>query len=239
MSDYGLRVLNGSNEVQIDSTYRNFSLRSKGAAVANLNANHVNFRFAQIVIPNGLGMIAFRCAIPCCVASIYPSGGNLVVNFKVYTPNQAIHTVYWYLFDDPNYTAISGNYGMRIKDAGGNVTHDSRMDYMKFSGFVNGVNGPNGPILPYPNFSYTTYPGTVPAVIQSTTISSQTEVPIGVGPGVQFMEFFIWQMYIQAGESIGSCMCNEDYGPYTEPTNLPSISRNNYTYTVVDVAQYA
>lgn len=238
MADYGFRAINGVNEVQIDSTYKNLSLRAKGAATANLNANHINFRFAQIVIPNNTGMIAFRCPIPCVIASIYPSGGNLVINFKVYTPDQSIHTVYWYLFDEPVYTALSGNYGMRIKNSGGGITHDSRMDYMKFSGFVSGTNGPNGPILNYPTYYFSTFPGTLPAVLQAVTCSTQIEVPIGVGPGVQFMEFFIWQMFAQINDSIGTCMCNEDYGPYTDPTNLLNIDRNGYAFTVIDVAQY-
>lgn len=241
MADYGFRAINGVNEVQIDSTYRNLSLRSKGTAFANLASAHVNFKFAQIVVPDNQGMIAFRCPAPCVIASIYPGGGGLVVNFLVYAQDGAVNPVYWYLFDQPVYSSLSGNYGMRIKDAAGNITHDSRMDYMKFTDFVSGTLSqlPTTSSGLAPQYLFFVKPGTLPAVLQGVTCSSQTEVPIGVGSGVQYMQFFFWQMFAQINDAIGTAWCVQDFGPSTIPGNVVDIRRENFTITIIDVAKYA
>ncbi|WNO48538.1 hypothetical protein [Achromobacter phage ewik_TL4] len=241
MADYGFRARNGVNEVQIDSSYRSFALRQRGIAYANANSIHVNFKFATVVIPYSLGMIAFRCARPCTLASITPSGGNMVANFLVYTQGGVGEPVYWYLFDEPNYGQMfSGNYAMRIKNAAGQITHDSRMDYLKFAGFNSGTLAslPTTSSGLNPNYAFFVYPGTLPAVIQGVTCSSQEEVPVGIS-NPEYMQFYFWQMFCQTGTSIGTTLCVQDFGPSNMPSNLLSIRRENFSITVIDVARYA
>ncbi|AJD82860.1 hypothetical protein AVV27_gp27 [Achromobacter phage 83-24] len=241
MADYGFRARNGVNEVQLDSTYKNFSLLARGIAYATQAAIHVNFKFATVVVPPTIGMVGFRCARPCTLASIYPSGGNLVLSFLVHSPGVSGEPVYWYLFDEPVYgSSMGGNYAMRLKNAAGQITHDSRMDYMKFSGFDSGTltDLPTTQSGGAPNYRFVTYPGTLPAVVQGITCSSQEEVPIGVGPGVQYMQFYFWQMFAQINQSIGTTLCVQDFGPSTTPVNILSIRRENYSFTVIDVARY-
>lgn len=239
MADYGFWAKNGSNEIQIDSTYRNFSLRYKGVAVANLNAQVPDLKFAQVVLPANNGMMAFRCAAPCVLASVYPSGSNYVYNFLVYSQGSTGYSVYWYLFDEPNYgIPYTGPYGMRIKNSSGVITHDSRMDYMKFSGVISGTLS-SMPITNSgnPNYAYYTFPGTLPAVVMGVTCSSQEEVVVGIS-NPEYMQFYIWQFFGQVGTSIGTTMWAEVYGPYSQPTNTIAIQRENWSMTVIDVAKY-
>lgn len=64
MADYGFRARNGSNEIQIDSTYKNFALRDKGVITASEGWFHVNFRQANAYTARNTGVVAFRSMAP-------------------------------------------------------------------------------------------------------------------------------------------------------------------------------
>ncbi|MNX70682.1 hypothetical protein D3C86_1019530 [compost metagenome] len=243
MPDYGLRARNGMNEIQVDSTFSNFSLKAKGVAVTNANWFHGNFRTVNVFVPFGTGVVAYRGDGPCCLYGLSPAPGGMYINFIAYVSRGAGMgdvTINWYLFDAPQSNLIPAgqNYGLRVKDAAGVVTFDGRIDYMRLHAVRSGsaLDIPSTSSGLAPTYNEAVYPGIVPAIIEANTTNSQEEVAIGVGPGVQFMQFRIWQMTRQSGGLIGLTQTVEDYGPNTMPSNWPSLRRSRFDMTVIDVS---
>ncbi|EFV83906.1 hypothetical protein HMPREF0005_02032 [Achromobacter xylosoxidans C54] len=239
MADYGFRARNGSNEIQIDSTYKNFALRDKGVITASEGWFHGNFRQANAYTARNAGIVAFRSNGAATLYGMSPSGSGMSLNFLGYQPGGTPVTIWWYVFDEPIEASIpSGErYGMVVKNASWVKTFDSRIDYMRMADFWSGTANdiPSTSSGLPPSFALRVYPGITPAIIQGNMCNSQTEVPIGVGPGVQFMQFRMWQMAKQDGGTIGQTICVEDYGPSATPSNWPDIRRTQFSSTIIDV----
>lgn len=86
MADYGFRARNGSNEIQIDSTYKNFALRDKGVITASEGWFHVNFRQANAYTARNTGVVAFRSNGAATLYGMSPSGSGMSLNFLGYQP---------------------------------------------------------------------------------------------------------------------------------------------------------
>ncbi|AUZ18235.1 hypothetical protein I6I07_19540 [Achromobacter deleyi] len=240
MADFGQRIRNGINEVQIDSTFKNLALRMKGTAVASSPWFHVNYRQVIVSLPASSGMIAYRANGPCCIYGMDTSGGTLKVAFLTYKPSSATPdiTVNWYLFDEPGLVPVAPDYGRRVRNSSGVVTYDSRLPYMKFNAFLVGTDKdlPSTSSGLSPNFTYWAYPGILPAIVQGNLVNSQTEVPVGVGPNTPWMQFRFWQMMVQNGPMIGSTICVEDYGPSSTPSGWLDVRRQKFSMSIVDVS---
>lgn len=242
MADYGLRVRNNALVTQIDSTYRNLSFLSKGAAVANVATGFPSWRSVTFVVPYGpTCAFAWRSDFPAFLVSAEVSGSSATMVFLAYIVGGSAATINWYVFASPDVTGFPGGqaYGLRIKNAAGAKTFDSRNQYAKFLAAWSGtatdipVTQDNAP----PEFLNIQLPlGTLPAVLQGNLSTFITEVPTGVGPNPDFM--FFWQSAVirQLGSTLNLALCVRVQGPYQTPINPPQIDRKLWSYTVIDVA---
>jgi len=242
MADYGFRAVNPDGTVQVDSQFRNLAFRASGSA--SLSSSPVAFwRYGSAVVPNGNGrIIAWRCNYPAALTHASTSGDNITLNFRSYTgpSNSAAPTLTWYLFDEPGAVSIPSNqfYGMIVRDAAGNKTYDSRIPYAKWVDQISGTSSgmPLAQNGSSPSFTNYSYPGMVPAVVQGNLSTYVAEVPTNVGNHPDFMSIFQAVMARQSGSTLSLASCGLGVGPYQTPTNTPTVSRPNWSYTIIDVS---
>lgn len=241
MADFGLRVRNNSLITQIDSTFRNLSFWTKGTAVANQPTGFGSWRYATFNVPYSTSSaFAWRADFPSFVMSAGISGGTMTVTILSYIVGGSQATINWYVFATPDTTGFPGGqvYGLRVKDAAGGKSFDSRNQYMKYVGAVGGVAADiptTQDNLPPEYLNYQMPLGSLPAVLQGNLATTITEVPVGVGPGVQYMFFWQSSCVRQSGSTINVAKCVRVQGPYNDPTNPPQITRDPWNYTVIDV----
>ncbi|MCH4582485.1 hypothetical protein [Achromobacter xylosoxidans] len=135
MADYGLRVRNLNNEIQIGSDFRNVAVRSAGVLALTGQISWVNRVYgAALTLPVGAtGLVAFRCQYPAVIYGASVNGNDVTYYFRADTGGVAGASLYWYLLDEiAKCPPPAGHYGMVVKDAAGNVTYDSRQRYARF-----------------------------------------------------------------------------------------------------------
>ncbi|TQJ97333.1 hypothetical protein [Achromobacter sp. SLBN-14] len=240
MADYGLQVRNESNLIQIDSTFQNLAFWTKGVAVASQATGFSSWRSGTITVPyTPASAFAFRADFPTFILNTVISGSTMQVDFLSYIVGGSAATIYWYLFAPPNFTGFPAgqNYGLRVKNAAGVSSFDSRNQYMKYLASLSGIDTDlpvtqdNAP----PQFlSYTMPVGAVPAVLQGNLATNIAEVPTGVSLP-DFMFFWQSSCVRQSGSVIGVASCVRVQGPYQQPINPPQMRRQPWNYTVIDV----
>jgi hypothetical protein len=142
MSSPGIRIRNGSSVVQIDNRYANLGLRYSTTITAGTSPTANNYYIATLTVAyNSAQVMAFQCAVNCCLVGQALSGGNITYTFYV---KQSGGTVNIRIFDDTNllnYTA--GVPGIVIRNATTAAKiFDSRAKYMKVIDFVSATSGP-------------------------------------------------------------------------------------------------
>lgn len=128
-----LKVRNASNLLVIDEGFANLGLRSKGAfSVATAYVGQ--FRTGTLSIPSDQGILAFRCANPCCIVSQVKSGANMVYSFLA----QGDSTVEYWQFDLPSYATLYNTNAKLIfrRPSDGVKIFDSRTPYLRVNQFI-------------------------------------------------------------------------------------------------------
>jgi hypothetical protein len=152
MGDYGFRATNANTgSIQIDSTYANLLLIAKattssvavydsgdGSLISGISS--VSFTFTSSKVP----VVAFSCASYVAQADYGRVGGaGTTWTWTLIVAASAGASLTYYIFDTaqgrtPYY---SGDYGLRVRDAAGNVTFDSRFPALALIDIYSGTAG--------------------------------------------------------------------------------------------------
>lgn len=72
-------------------------------------------------------------------------------------------------------------------------------------------------------------------IVQGNLSTYVAEVPTNVG-NPDFMSIFQAVMARQSGSTLSLASCGLGVGPYQTPANTPTVSRPNWSYTIIDVS---
>ncbi|GAA0690895.1 hypothetical protein ISN75_00975 [Dyella marensis] len=121
MSEAGLQIFNADGQtVTVDSTYRNFALRTKGVATttqASGFSSYVDFQLSGLTIP----MIATKSTITSAARVANVGNGNFI--FRIYANSDPGAQIPYYIFDVP--TPSDSRFGLNVFDGAGNLTFDA------------------------------------------------------------------------------------------------------------------
>ncbi|MGE7136229.1 hypothetical protein ACQKIE_01195 [Luteibacter sp. NPDC031894] len=228
----GFRARNSGGAIQIDQTYRNLALRSKGAVAAN-TPWLTTWRTASITVAANSPVLAWRCNNPCAMVSAARSGSSITYTFMVAATSG---TIEWWLFDEPIYGGVTGSIGLRIRNpASGVVVFDSRQKYMRIVGSLNGSLAND-----FPSGAFQ-YPGS-PAIVSGNSAYVYTSQVIGAPggpPPYPWLDFVTYPMATVFGQQVtwGSQLSPATDHPASQTFNNPS-RQDAYNYLVIDVANF-
>lgn len=123
---HGLQVYNNSGILQIDSSYRNFSITSSGVATAGTGGL---VRRVNITINGENPILAFRSTTGATATAIGKSGNTFTYQIMIYAPSGFDPNVYWWAFDNSNSPEYS--HGLHVYNASGLLCYDSSKKYFK------------------------------------------------------------------------------------------------------------
>ncbi len=126
---YGMIVKNSDDEIQIDGEYQNYTLFDSGSF--NFDTTGSGMRFVNFTDTDKVPIYAFRPISSCFIGAGHwiKSGDDFT---QIYTPMEKDETgtIEWVLFTEGNTNALP-EYGMVIKNAGGDVVFSSDEEYFK------------------------------------------------------------------------------------------------------------
>lgn len=235
MADYGLKLVNASGFVQIDSTYKNLALRETGTVVSGGAAvGSTGWYAATLTTSAGTSpVIAFRCSSPCFIRYSAASGGTRTYYFMCY--GSGVSVQYW-IFDDPAGITGSGTYGLVVNNASGAKVFDSRMKYMRVIDTLSGTSSyaTGDPLV---NGFSRSYAGT-PAVVQGQLYSQIINQAVGTAP--VFTISSIW--LAAAATTSGNTVTWKTENPNTVQSQTSVVPQSqqhaNYDYLVLDVSNF-
>lgn len=130
MADAGLTVYNDSSTIQIDSTFMNYGLVSKGVLTFQIpDASVPSPTPPKITVTGRNPLIAYRSDIT--VSPVRSKSGNsFVFEFQVFSKSvqPQTKTIEYFIYDEP---VGQGTYGLQVFDANGKLVFDSSRPYMK------------------------------------------------------------------------------------------------------------
>lgn len=174
---YGARFYNASGEIQITQDYQNLALRNKTVLTTGGRAM-LDFYPASVTYNGSASSIlAFSCAQYCVLYStVLNSNGTRTATF--YAQGSGVSITVW-IFDLPEYAAVSGNYGMKILRLDGSTAFDSRCPYMRVIGQIAGSEG-SSTVDNGVSYSYSKSPiAVVQGALRTFVFSTQTETTPG------------------------------------------------------------
>lgn len=129
----GLRVRNNNNIIQIDNTYKNMGLLTKGnVTTVRDNKYSGTVSLATLTIAGNNPQIALipKESAPAAVMQRVKSGNNFTFTIVSSAPD----TIPYYIFD----YSVAGAAGAKLKmrDASGNLFFDSSANYLKIVGMM-------------------------------------------------------------------------------------------------------
>lgn len=230
----GFRTRNSGGGIQIDQTYRNLALRSKGSFSPGTPFNSNAWRLGSITVSGNNPVLAWRCSQPCALISATRSGTSITYQFVVAATTG---TVEWWLFDDPTFGVPVGNVGLRIRNpATGGVVFDSRMKYMRV---VGSVAGDYSQLVPPANGNYSGSPAIITGNAAYRYIVQTIGAPTGPPP-YPWIEIAMWPMAAVNGSQV--TWSQQATGGVNHQANetisTPSTQQNSYSYLFVDVSNY-
>lgn len=120
---YGFRVVNTANTVQVDERFANLALSASGTVYVSgaydLTVSGVTPLVAIVPTGNSSGRLSITRG---------RSNGDGTFTFRLFTSWFGLDVDY-FVFDKP--ATLGSGYGLRVFDASGNVTFDSRLKYMR------------------------------------------------------------------------------------------------------------
>jgi len=230
MADIGFRSRNpATGFIQIDSTYKNWTLRSKTTFTLS-DFSGYDYQGSILVNASANACIAWRSDQT--AALVFKVGNQLTFrSFGGSTTPPATITVY--VFDEPAFgLSTGGNFGLRVRNAAGGVTFDSRLKYMRRLDELSGPNEPASPITRTYGSNY------VPAVIQGNLCYYAGYEPVGVGTVVPYMEIFKILGARMSGSSVTWTLVGYGGHQTFDPPNVPPGQQLAYSYTIIDVAGF-
>jgi len=141
MSDYGLLIKNDSEEIQIDSTYRNLSLDESGDSETISNDNTESGAYTRITLTSSplIPLVLLRPDTDRFVGirNYYKSGVNFI-GADIYTEPSQSTDIDWKSYRE-NRTASGENYGLLVCNSGGDLCFDSGKSYFKIHSVTTGI----------------------------------------------------------------------------------------------------
>ena len=230
----GFRTRNSGGGIQIDQTYRNLALRSKGSFAPGTPWNGNAWRLGSITVTGNNPVLAWRCAQPCAMISASRSGTSITYQFVIAA---TAGTVEWWLFDDPAFGVPVGNVGLRIHnpDTGG-VVFDSRMKYLRV---VGSVTGDYSQLAPPPNGNYAGSPAVVTGNAAFNYLVQTIGAP-GGAPPYPWIEISMWPMAAVSGSQVTWSQQATQGVQHQANEPIPGVSSHQYAYSYlfVDVSNY-
>ncbi|RKP43789.1 hypothetical protein [Pararobbsia silviterrae] len=237
---YGARIYNANGFLQITGQFKNLAFRAKGSTVSGGTAlpGHAFYQASYTFAGSAVSILAFACAAPCAILSCVDNGnGTFTATFAV---NGTGVTVQVFVFDDPAYSTIVGNYGVRVRtDDGSAVAFDSRTRYMRVINFVGGSEasgtGPDGGV------SYNNSSSSI-AVVQ-TQLRCDSTASLTIVPPSQFTyayNFAALVASISGAQLALSKVAMSTYGGTVSasPSLPPSYSQTGWGYLILDVSNF-
>ena len=124
MADYGLIVKNNSNEIQIDSLYKNYTLLQSSSTSISGGIVTIDTQDTTSVPIFASKADATYCH---CLYGFNKSGSSFI-SAIVYS--EGSHTIYWKLFKG-DYTATLPTYGLIIKNSSNQIVFSSEDTWLK------------------------------------------------------------------------------------------------------------
>lgn len=147
MSDYGLVVKNNSQEIQIDSKYRNFSLDQSGSKTLT-NAGSFSIT-ASPLLP--LILVQPNTNYFVMVRAYFKTSSNYT-SVDLVTEKDSTTTINWKCYRE-NRTFSGDNYGMLVYNSSGDLCFDSGKNYFKIYSVTSSIN--ISPISGYTDITHT------------------------------------------------------------------------------------
>ena len=122
---YGLKILNSSTgSVQIDDTYKNLVLASKGT-VTTVNQGIYSWVYADVSYTSANNpILATSCStLGTCIWGISKVGNTYT--WRITTAGAT--TVDWYIFDEPPTTPPNTGYGIKVFNSSGAVVYTNSL----------------------------------------------------------------------------------------------------------------
>ncbi|WP_414451297.1 hypothetical protein AB4851_20825 [Burkholderia sp. 22PA0099] len=234
MADFGLKVVNSSGFIQIDSTYKNLGLRTKGIATSGGSpVGDVGWYYATVTISAGVGpVIAFRSSGKSYLRYSTVSGGTITYYFHC----QGSGVLVWYwVFDDPSLATLSGTYGLRVRDGSGAIAFDSRTSYMRVIDAITGAGAPGSDPI---EGGFTRGYSGVPAVVQGQLRYQVINTLVGgQPPNATTIQSLLAAAVSFPGVSVAWRQENPASATFSRQQNVdPPISHLAYDYLVLDVS---
>lgn len=236
----GFRAVNqGTGFVQIDGTYKNLCLRSKGTI--SVSTNYGGAYRAEVTLPSNNAIVAF-------------SGGNFSLSWVTKVSGQIQvrlitdqpRTITYYIFDDPaNGQTYNINYGLIVRNPStGETVFDSRKKYLKILDTIAG----NAQLGAWPGTASRSYSGRTIALMVCTSryefkgevIGSETGPGGGDGPGQGYALNEKRHAFTVANGTVqfNFTETNVVY-PISAPWNTPPVqNQTRYAYLIIDVTGY-
>lgn len=241
--DYGLKVINDINQVQIDSFYENLILAEKRIVYPN----------TAYPLANGGGMyytnVDFsNCITPVLAIRNQASGNRVTVSstqnlgggvYRFAVASVALSSgVEVFLFDKPRVPTTAGKYGLKVFKGDGSVAYDSRRQSLKVIDYIT-QNGFDGPAV---NVNY----GPVKAAVIISQASQFQDI-FFLPPGIPDTAYYIANFGV-ASFSSGNLLTVDtfalftniqEFPPGTGPsTNFYSYITYNSNFPVIDVTNF-
>lgn len=133
---YGFKVINDYGTVLIDDTFANLALMSSAVYTTTPPASQYYGSDLIFSFSAQFPVFAFRCETALAtVVAVQQNGSAFTVSMRCDGPVGTPIKVYF--FDRP--TVPTSGWGIRVRDAAGNITFDSGYSYMRIVGAYSGA----------------------------------------------------------------------------------------------------
>jgi len=122
----GIRIVNTFGTLLIDETYSNLALRQRGSVTLGSNNN------LHVPLANGFNspIVALTSDRPARVGIINTTAATPFIGLRGREGDPAANMDY-YMFDKPLSSLAVGNAGLKVYNASGQLTFDSRLKYAR------------------------------------------------------------------------------------------------------------
>ncbi|MCY0385668.1 hypothetical protein OVY01_00110 [Robbsia sp. Bb-Pol-6] len=234
MADFGLAVYNSSGYLQIDSTYKNLSLRTKGAVTSGGSPTATNWYSASFTVAYGTSpVMAFRPSSGQAML-LYSTVSGSNITYYVLCSASGVTVSYW-VFDDPVSVTVSGLYGLIVNNAAGAKVFDSRSNYMRVVGVLSSPGVLTGDPMDSSGGITQTFGTSNLAVVQGQLRSSINNNSAGTGSTTYSL--FLAAAFTVSGTSVVWKSANEQTTS-TASGGVPPSQQSvlAYDYLVLDVS---
>jgi len=126
MSDYGLQIINSSGEIQIDSVYKNYTLKQSGSTSLSKGGNAVNITDVSDppIFVSKANSVYHHC---------YGLAESSDDYTDIYSLSEGSFTLYWKTYI-PGYVQSLPTYGLIVRNSSNEIVFSSNDTWLKLKG---------------------------------------------------------------------------------------------------------